>query len=173
MNQIIINRAGIDDAIVLQDLAELTFRETYANLNTPENLRQYIEDNFTADKLKKELNNPESYFFIAFEGSVAIGYIKLNTGGSQTEKQAQNYIELERIYVPHSHQGKKIGQLLYKKAMEVAQLQDKEFIWLGVWEKNLKAIGFYEKNGFVPFDKHIFKLGNDEQTDIMMRKKTR
>jgi ribosomal protein S18 acetylase RimI-like enzyme len=65
--------------------------------------------------------------------------------------------------------GKKVGQLLYEKAIQIASQKDADYVWLGVWEKNLRAINFYKKNGFVEFDKHIFKLGNDEQTDIMMR----
>lgn len=65
--------------------------------------------------------------------------------------------------------GKKIGQILYDKAFEIAKQLNADYVWLGVWEQNPKAIRFYEKNGFVPFDKHVFKLGSDEQTDIMMK----
>lgn len=68
------------------------------------------------------------------------------------------------------YHGKKVGQILYKKALEIALLQNKAYLWLGVWEENSKAIRFYEKNGFVAFDKHIFKFGEDEQTDVMMKK---
>jgi ribosomal protein S18 acetylase RimI-like enzyme len=42
-------------------------------------------------------------------------------------------------------------------------------IWLGVWEKNHNAIGFYTKNGFITFDKHLFLLGDDQQTDLLMK----
>lgn len=69
-----------------------------------------------------------------------------------------------------THYGKKVGQLLYEKAIEVAQQKNKTSVWPGVWEKNPRAIRFYEKNGFSAFNKHIFKMGADEQTDMMMRK---
>ena len=62
-----------------------------------------------------------------------------------------------------------MGQLLYNKALEIATKLSIKEIWLGVWEKNKRAISFYKKNGFIEFDTHIFKLGNDEQIDIMMR----
>lgn len=68
------------------------------------------------------------------------------------------------------YHGKKIGQILYAKAIKVATEISAEYVWLGVWEENQRAISFYKKNGFIEFDKHIFKLGNDEQTDIMMKK---
>lgn len=78
-------------------------------------------------------------------------------------------MEIERIYVLKEFHGKKVGQILYEKAIELAKGIDADFIWLGVWEENPRAIRFYEKNGFSAFDKHIFQLGNDEQTDIMMK----
>ena len=65
--------------------------------------------------------------------------------------------------------GKKVGQVLYQKALAMAKELKLNYIWLGVWEKNGRAIQFYKKNGFLEFDQHIFILGNDEQTDLLMR----
>ena len=58
---------------------------------------------------------------------------------------------------------------MYNKALQIAQEKNVGYLWLGVWEENHRALAFYKKNGFVEFDKHIFKLGNDPQTDIMMK----
>ena len=77
-------------------------------------------------------------------------------GKSQTEKQSTNSLEIERIYVIKEFHGKNIGQLLCDKAIEVATQKGAEYVWLGVWEENPRAINFYKKNGFVEFDKHIF-----------------
>ncbi|RYY28582.1 MAG: GNAT family N-acetyltransferase [Chitinophagaceae bacterium] len=171
MEQILIKGLAKDDALVLQKLAEATFRETYTDKNSPEDMQLYIETNFSEVQLTTELQNRNSYFFMAMAGSTPVGYIKLNTGTAQTEPKSEDYLELERIYVSQTYQGNKVGQLLLAHAENIARTQGRQFIWLGVWEENLKAIGFYEKNGFVPFDTHIFKLGKDEQTDILMRKK--
>lgn len=78
-------------------------------------------------------------------------------------------VEIERIYVLKEFHRKSVGQILYNKALEIAIQKKADYIWLGVWEENPSAINFYWKNGFLAFDKHIFKMGNDEQTDIMMR----
>jgi diamine N-acetyltransferase len=119
--------------------------------------------------LTTELTNKNSEFYFAeFEGQV-IGYLKLNFGPSQTELKDEGALEIERIYVLKEFQGKKIGQLLYEKSIEIAKQQGVDYVWLGVWEENPRAINFYKKNGFMEFDKHTFKLGNDEQTDIMMK----
>ena len=80
-----------------------------------------------------------------------------------------NSLEIERIYVLESFQGKKIGQILFNKAVEITKNLNLHTIWLGVWEKNISAINFYLKNGFEKFDQHIFRLGDDEQIDYMMR----
>ncbi|MEP6931970.1 MAG: GNAT family N-acetyltransferase, partial [Flavobacterium sp.] len=98
-------------------------------------------------------------------------YLKLNFGASQTELKDSKALEIERIYVPKEYHGQKVGQVLYEKAILVAKQKDVDYVWLGVWEENHRALSFYKKNGFVEFDKHIFRLGNDEQTDIMMKLK--
>lgn len=170
MERITVSKALKSDVKTLQTIGRQTFFETFAADNTEEDMNEYLEKNFTLEKITKELNNPESNFFIAWQDTDAIGYLKLNTGAAQTELQDDTSLEIERIYVKSDYHGKKIGQILYDKALETANAQHKKSIWLGVWEENLRAIKFYEKNGFVAFDKHIFKMGNDEQTDILMRK---
>lgn len=133
-------------------------------------MQKYLNENFSGKKVMEELNNPDSLFYIAWDNDRSIGYLKLNVGKAQTEMQDDSAIEIERIYVKSEYHGKKIGQLLYEKAIEIALDQNCSCVWLAVWEENPRAIRFYKKNGFIAFDKHIFKLGNDEQIDIMMKK---
>jgi diamine N-acetyltransferase len=170
MDQISIHRAYPEDVETVLSIGRETFVETFAANNTPENLEQYVREHFSEAKLTAELNDPGSLFFIARDTGVPVGYLKLNSGSAQTDLQDEDAIEIERIYVKSAWHGKKIGQLLYEKALEIAGLQHKSYIWLGVWEENPKAIRFYEKNGFVSFDKHLFRMGEDEQTDILMKK---
>lgn len=159
-----------DDIVKLQEIGKKTFQETFSGGNTEENLVRYLEEGFSTEKLTAELTDADSEFYFAVLGGEVIGYLKLNTGESQTELQDQGAVEIERIYVLAAFHGKKVGQLLYEKAMQVATERKASYIWLGVWEENPRAISFYSNNGFVAFDKHIFKLGAEEQTDIMMKK---
>lgn len=165
-----IEKASIEDIETIQNVGKETFYETFAQHNSEEEMQNYLNKSFASEKLITELNNPDSQFFIAWEEDLPIGYLKLNSGSAQTELQDNTALEIERIYVKSSHHGKKVGQILYDKALEIAQQEKKKYIWLGVWDKNLRAVNFYKKNGFVEFDKHIFRLGNDEQTDLMMKK---
>ncbi|MFC4212354.1 GNAT family N-acetyltransferase [Pedobacter lithocola] len=165
-----ITLASNNDYKIVQLIGKETFFETFASSNTEADMKKYLSESFSEEKIKKELSNKESMFFIVWDSEVPIGYLKINTGDAQTELQDTCALEIERIYVKANYHGKKIGQLLYDKALEVAQQKHLKSIWLGVWEENPKAIKFYEKNGFIAFDKHVFKMGNDIQTDIMMRK---
>lgn len=132
-------------------------------------MNKYLEEGFSSEKLSDELNNKNSEFYFAALDNNVIGYLKLNFGQSQTELKDDKALEIERIYVLKEFHGKNVGQLLYDKAMQIARQINANYVWLGVWEENSRAISFYKKNGFVEFGKHIFKLGNDEQTDIMMK----
>lgn len=159
----------IEDLPQLQTIGRQTFSETFSAGNTEENLNKYLEEGFSVEKLSSELADQNTRFFFVKEDGQIIGYLKLNFGQSQTELKDDSALEIERIYVLQEFHGKKVGQILYDKVIEIAKESKLSYVWLGVWEENKRAISFYKKNGFVEFDKHIFKLGSDEQTDIMMK----
>lgn len=171
MNDIDIQKVTLNDIAQLQKIGRQTFIETFSEANSEENMKNYLEEGFSIEKLTNEINNKNSEFYFATFNNEIIGYLKLNFGDSQTELNDHKALEIERIYVSKEFHGKKVGQFLYDKAIQIAKQKNAEYVWLGVWEENLRAISFYKKNGFVEFDKHIFKLGKDEQTDIMMKLK--
>jgi len=170
MEKITVNKVTLNDIDDLQAIGRKTFFETFSESNTDENMAQYLEEGFSIKKLREELTNQFSVFYFAILNEEVIGYLKLNFGNSQTELNDNAGLEIERIYVLQEYHGKKIGQILYEKALQIAVERKSDYVWLGVWEENPRAISFYKKNGFVEFDKHIFVLGTDEQTDIMMKK---
>ncbi|MCC6290150.1 MAG: GNAT family N-acetyltransferase [Chitinophagaceae bacterium] len=169
MENIEITAVSVKHIEALQNVGKQTFSETFSSTNAEEDMKRYLDENFSLAKLTEELNNKESLFYFATINEKVIGYLKLNFGTAQTELKDNTAVEIERIYVLKAFQGKKVGQLLYQKAIQFAKQRNAAYVWLGVWEDNIKAIHFYRKNGFVEFSKHIFRLGNDEQTDIMMK----
>lgn len=171
MPNITLQKVTLSDIDPLQKISIQTFSETFATVNTEANMKKYLAEGFSTEKLTAELNDKNAECYFATLDNEVIGYLKLNFGASQTELQDDKAIEIERIYVVKAFHGQKVGQLLYDKAIEIALKNNADYVWLGVWEENKRAIKFYEKNGFVAFDRHIFKLGNDEQTDIMMKLK--
>ncbi|QQR97938.1 MAG: GNAT family N-acetyltransferase [Sphingobacteriales bacterium] len=169
MDEIKITKATVNELMLLQSIAKQTFYETFASYNSEENMSKYLAENFAEDKILLEINNTNSEFYFAIYQHKEIGYLKINFGIAQTEKTTNNSLEIERIYVLKEFHGRNVGQLLYEKAIKIAKARKVNYVWLGVWENNKRAINFYKKNNFIEFDKHIFKLGDELQTDIMMK----
>ena len=169
MNQTTIERATTNDIQKLQEIGRSTFFETFAHVNTAENMSDYLENSFSDEKLKTELNNQCSQFYFARVDGIIVAYLKINFGEAQNEK-IDDALEIERIYVLKAIHGKNVAQTLYQKVIDIAYEIKVKCVWLGVWEENYRALRFYEKNGFKAFGKHSFWLGNDEQTDLLMKK---
>ncbi|NOW94117.1 GNAT family N-acetyltransferase [Mucilaginibacter sp. SG564] len=169
-HNIIIQKATIADADTLLALSRKTFFDSFAHLNTPENMQAYASNAFTPKRVKAELNNPGSLFYFALLNGNIAGYIKINLDAAQTELQDGKALEVERIYVLAEYHGKKIGHELLNFAFQMAKDKYLQYVWLGVWEHNQKALSFYEKHGFKVFGSHPFMLGSDKQTDLLMKK---
>lgn len=163
------HKIDVDDVIQLQQISRITFSETFAEHNTEEDLNKYLQEQLSLNKLVEELNNNYSEFYFASENERVIGYLKLNWEKAQTELIDEAAFEIERIYILKEYFGKGLGQFLLDHAIIIGKTHQPTFIWLGVWEKNSRAIRFYEKNGFKIFSSHLFTLGNDIQTDLLMK----
>jgi ribosomal protein S18 acetylase RimI-like enzyme len=124
---------------------------------------------FSKEQLKKELLNENVSFYLTYKDENLVGYCKLNEKEAQTEPFGNTSLEIERIYVLNEFQGQQFGKQMLLKIIETAKGKNLEFIWLGVWEKNTAAIRFYERHGFVKIGTHPYYIGNDKQTDWLMR----
>lgn len=168
--EIAIKKVRPEEVEDLRRISIRTFEETFAADNPAEDMADYLRTSFSSEKLSGELRHPQSEFYFAQQGSHIIGYLKINTGDAQTEPQPETSVEIERIYVAKEYHGMKIGQHLLQKALERASELQADHVWLGVWERNERAIRFYQQNGFEVFGEHQFRLGSDLQTDLLMRK---
>ena len=163
------------DSISIPSLSKLvqlsvqTFEETFGHHNTKENMAWYFKIKMNSQQLKKELQHPNSdFYWILFQKKI-IGYLKLNFDDAQTEIVNQgDSFEIERIYILSNFQRKGFGEDVLSKAISLGKNKGYSFLWLGVWEQNENAIAFYTKKGFQIFNKHIFQLGDDLQTDLLM-----
>jgi len=165
-----ITKAALTDLDILLALSRETFNTAFRHLNNADDFDAYFAVAFSREKLLAELHDPNSHFYFALIDDEPAGYIKLNYANAQTEFGNKNEVEVERIYVLATQQGNQIGKRLLDFAIEKARENKMEYIWLGVWENNHGAIRFYEQNGFKAFSSHVFVLGADKQTDILMKK---
>lgn len=145
MENIIISQVNLNDIDELQKIGRQTFYETFAEKNTEANMTKYLKEKFSLSALAAELTDKNAMFYFAKINKEVVGYLKLNQGKSQTEIQDDQSLEIERIYVLKPFHGKKVGQKLFDKALQVAKHKELDYIWLGVWEQNLRAVRFYKK----------------------------
>ncbi|WP_428331406.1 GNAT family N-acetyltransferase [Mucilaginibacter sp.] len=158
------------EADALLAISKRTFFDFFGPLNKPENMEAYAVTAFTPQKIQSELDNPDSEFYFALINDQITGYLKLNFKNAQTEFQDPKAMEVERIYVSVDHHKKNIGKQLLHFALNMALQKQMDYIWLGVWEHNHNAIGFYQHNGFEVFSNHEFWMGDDRQNDLLMKK---
>ena len=169
MTTISLEKISVSDVEWLQEISKQTFIETFAAVNTVSNMLQYLNGALSIQTLSDEMMKKDSEFYFAKKEDKIVGYLKLNFGDSQTESIDENGMEIERIYVLKAFHGQGIGQYMFDEAIAMARQKHLKFLWLGVWEENHRALNFYKKNGLVEFDKHNFILGNDVQTDVLMK----
>jgi GNAT superfamily N-acetyltransferase len=166
-----IRLAGEDDAAWIADFSHFTFHETFAEYNTRENMDHFMDKQFSKEKLIREVGIPGNIFLLACLDGEGGGYSFLREHSSPPELGGASAIEIARIYSARELIGKGIGKALMQRCLDIAREKGNEWIWLGVWEHNRRAIDFYTKWGFEKFGEHIFMLGHEEQTDWMMKKR--
>jgi ribosomal protein S18 acetylase RimI-like enzyme len=164
------SRVTVSDLPELQALAKQVFVESFISGNSEENMNAYLDAAFSDEKLTQELENTQSQFYFAKMDDKLIGYFKINTRDAQTEMKNEPWAEIERIYVIKECQGKGVGQFMMDEILSICRKMKVKCIWLGVWEMNKGAIKFYQRNGFAQFDSHVFYVGDDPQTDWMMKR---
>lgn len=164
-----IRRIGLESLIELQRISRITFEESFAAFNKTEDMQLYFNSALSLNQLTFEIQSEHSEFYLAFKEGIPIGYLKINSHSEAAQTDEKYGLEIERIYLKRSFQGKNMGKQMLNKAINRAKDLGFNQIWLGVWEHNHRAISFYQNNGFIPFGSQFFILGTDTQTDILMR----
>jgi len=175
---VVIRKAIIEDAELIADLSRKTFYDTFAKDNTEEDMNIFMNEQFSKEKLMKQVEDNQDTFLLVFDKDdtleeSCLGYVRLTERSEDRNESLfkdKQYIELARIYVVQSAKRRGIGKILVQESIDIAKSLNKEIIWLGVWEKNPSAIAFYEKMGFKSFGSHDFLLGHDLQTDLLFYK---
>lgn len=160
-----------DDVKKLQEVSRETFKATFDPYTAPADMKRFLAEDYETGKLIKEINNPDSRFFFLMVGDEVAGYLKINVGDAQTEHLKENALEVERIYLLPNFQHKGLGNVLLDYAEETAKKEGKDYMWLGVYEKNINAQNFYKRHGFEKVSQHTFQVGSDPQTDWLLLKK--
>ena len=162
--------AAKEDAAILAELGRVTFEQTFAAQNKPEDRAAYVETYFSACQLAHELTDTSATFLVAEVSGNPVGYAKIWRGEPDASVTGENPVELARLYVLAEWHGHKVGAALMAECIQQAKRGGFQTLWLGVWERSERAIRFYQKWGFERVGSHIFLLGSDAQTDFILQK---
>ena len=170
MNEVNIRTAVFNDIPMLVDFAWRSFYDTWNYMNTDEDLAMYRSQYFSDEIFTNEFQDHNISYYLAFENEMLVGYCKLRRNYAEGDLIYNRCIELQRMYVSHQTLRNGIGSLLMNHVIDIAFKENFEVMWLGVFEKNYRALAFYQKFGFEKYGSHDFVLGNDVTTDLLMMK---
>jgi diamine N-acetyltransferase len=164
-----IRRATEADAVLLSQLATRLFEETFGPMNNPADMRAYVTGAFSVEAERDALTDANRVVWITEDDNrAALGYAALRRGSTADGVVAMRPAEVQRIYVAQEWHGQGVGNALMRTCVDHARLWHCDVIWLGVWERNPRAIAFYEKGGFRVVGRQSFQLGSDLQQDLVM-----
>ena len=167
MEQIIIRRATIADAVKLSAISIQTFYDTFISTCTEEDMNAFLKEYFNIKQVQLELKNENDFYYLAELNGKVIGYCRWMEDYTNFPVMKQwKSLELKRIYILEEFHGKGVAQQLMNFVIQFAQTSQYQVVWLGVWEHNYRAQKFYEKYSFVHSGHtHDFPIGSTAQTD--------
>lgn len=167
--EVSIRKATVDDARLISALATVSFYEAYFEQDEPHDMADYLNENFTSEKVAADISSPKNSFFIAFRRGKAVGYAKMKDGEPHESLANENAVELQRIYLVERVWGTGIGEILLKYCIDKAVSMGREVLWLGVWEENKRGLSFYAKHGFERVGTLTFPYGDSVGINAVMQ----
>jgi len=171
MSALTIIQANISHAPLLTRISLQSFCEAFEKDNNPDDFKTYVDEAFTEEQITRDLQAPGSIFYLAYLNGEAAGYARLRNSDEVNDQfPNKKLVELHRLYSLGKYIGRGIGKALMNHCLNEAKEKGFDIIWLGVWEHNDHAQGFYKSFGFEKFSSHVFMVGNDPQTDFLFKK---
>jgi diamine N-acetyltransferase len=168
---ITIRELSRSDIPQLRELAIRIYRDTFSGQNSEANMEAFLAKDYSIESFEREFNEVGSEYFFASDGESPVGYLRLRKSDEAERELGHNTIELHRLYIDINYQGHGLGKLLMEFALKRASELNVDWLWLGVWEHNPRAQRFYASWGFERFGEHIFQMGDEAQTDWLLKKK--
>ncbi len=170
---ILIRRAEEDDALALSALAERTFRDAFADWNTPANMQLHCAGSYGQALQLAEIRDSSRETWVAESDGSLVAYVQLRLDAASPMISGERPVEIQRFYVDASHHGAGLAHQLMAHVLARAASAGAAALWLGVWERNPRALAFYRKWRFDVVGEHAFRLGDDPQRDLIMRRDVR
>ena len=163
-----IRHATVADAAALTELGRRTYSDTFAADNTPDDLSAFLDATYSTELQARELADPSLTYLVVESENRMIAFALIRQGKRNPCIDDAGAIELQRFYVDRSSHGTGVAQQLMTACVDYTASCGAETLFLGVWERNSRALRFYGKHGFRAVGTQIFRVGSDDQTDIVM-----
>lgn len=166
-----VRRAMPADAARLASFGAAAFTDTFGPDNRPEDMAAYLAESFGEARQRAELVDSNVTILLAERGRELVGYAMLREGTGAAGVEPTGAIEIARLYAGKRWIGAGVGALLMQHCLDEARARGRTTIWLGVWERNARAIAFYRRWRFVDVGSQAFQLGADLQSDRVMSRR--
>jgi GNAT superfamily N-acetyltransferase len=163
-----IRPAVASDAATLTQLGERTFRDTFAADNRPEDMEAFLSSHYRPELQAAELADPGNLYLLAEVAGTPAGFALLGDRPIEKGVPGERPLMLVRLYVDRPFLGARVGAALLQRCVDIARERGHDVLWLGVWERNTRAIAFYSRWGFADVGEMVFTLGSDPQRDRVM-----
>jgi len=168
VNAPLIRHATLDDVPLLCRLGAATFRETYRAISDPREVDEYADEHFTSDRVADWFREPCARTLLAFTGDAAAGYAHLRHAKVPACVLDRKAIELRRLYLLGTAQGAGLGGAMMAALLAQAAELEARTIWLGAYDRNVRALAFYARRGFVQVGTHEFEFGGRIYADPVL-----
>ncbi len=162
-------RATLEDVGTIVQIGAETFKAAFGPYHTTEDMADYLAANFNEEVIQSLIEDTGHTFLLGFEDMKVIGYAMFRVGNPPVFVSGSSPIELVRFYVVQEVIGLGYGSALMRACMAEAQTTGHDTIWLDVWDKNERAIRFYEKWGFRIVGDAEYVIGSDVTNDFIMQ----
>jgi diamine N-acetyltransferase len=163
-----IRRADHRDAPALAEIAERTFRQAFGAMNKSEDMELHCRRHFGEAIQAAEIAEPAMLTLLSEHEGTLLGFAQLRWAAAPACLEATAPGEIYRLYVAADWQGKGPAADLMGAILRTMQRHGSDVAWLGVWERNPRAIAFYRRSGFVEVGEQPFRLGAELQRDLVM-----
>lgn len=158
MTEFNIRRATVEDIPIIQSMADVVFRKTYANILSPEQMEYMMGWMYSTSSLQSQIEGEGNAFYIAFFAEVPAAYVSFEQNGSTYD--GAKIFHLQKLYILPEYQHSGLGRQLFEfvKKFLSDHYSERCRIELNVNRSN-PAVGFYEHIGLVRTGQGDFPIG--------------
>jgi diamine N-acetyltransferase len=160
-----IHPATAEDAAPLAAFAAQAFTDTYRELSDAQEIADYVAEHFRPGIMAGVIGDPACSTLLLRVGGELAGYAILKAEPAPACVTQRLPLKLWRLYLGAGFIGQGLGARLMAAVHAEARRRGAQTLWLGVYDRNLRAVRFYERFGFAKVGGQEFLFGGQIYID--------